>query len=99
MFAPAIPEVRRSDDGSIEIHHDYFRRTTIRLDDDESRQALFECLEKGIEATFGEGIEGWSRDRIQRETGRIQDECLKSHGVSVPLPSPPGGDAGGAEHP
>ena len=90
-FSPAAPQLRRLDDGGIEISHDFFRRTTIRLGDEDTEQALFDCLAQGIEQTFGDGIEGWDRQRIRRETRRIQDECMGLHDVAVPVPLPPAG--------
>ena len=87
--SPAPPRLRRLDDGAIEIRHDFFRRSTIRLGDEDDEKALFDCLAQGIEQTFGEGTEGWTRERVRSETQRIQDECLGStHGIPVP-PRPP----------
>ena len=87
--SPAPPELRRLDDGSIEIRHDFFRRTRIDLGNEEKEKALFDCLAQGIEETFGDGTEGWNRGRVRRETQRIQDECLGSwHNVPIP-PRPP----------
>lgn len=91
VFSHAAPRLRRLDDGAIEIRHDLFRHTTIRLEDEEAGQALFDCLAQGIERTFGDGVEGWDGERIRRETRRIQDECMSLHGVSVPVPLPPAG--------
>ena len=84
-----LPELRRLDDGGIEIRYDFFRRSTIRLGDADDETALFDCLEQGIEQTFGSGIEDWERERVRDETQRIQDECVSEfHGVPVP-PRPP----------
>jgi hypothetical protein len=88
-LSPAPPLLRRLDDGAIEIRHDFFRRSTIRLSNEDDEQALFDCLAQGIEQTFGDGIEGWNRERVRRETERIQDECLGSfHDIPRP-PRPP----------
>jgi hypothetical protein len=84
--SPAPPTLRRLDDGAIEIRHDFFRRSTIRLGTEDQEQALFDCLAQGIEQTFGDGTEGWSRERVRRETQRIQDDCLSSF---LDLPAPP----------
>jgi hypothetical protein len=85
----APPELRRLDDGAIEIRHDFFRRTTIRLDSEEDKKTLFDCLAQGIEQTFGDGTEGWNRARVRRETQRIQGECMGPlHDMPVP-PWPP----------
>lgn len=83
--SPSPPELRRTDDGAIEIRHDLFRQTTIRLGDEEDSKALFDCLEQGFEQAFGEGTEGWTRDQVKREAERIQNACLGSaHGLPVP---------------
>ena len=87
VTSPAPPEVLRLEDGGIEIRHDYFRRTTIRLGVEEDEQALYDCLVTGIEETFGEGTEGWGRGRVRQEAERIQDQCLTS---VTDLPPPPG---------
>ena len=87
-LSPAPPELRRLDDGAIEIRHDFFRRSTIRLGNEEDEKALFDCLAQGIEQTFGDGTEGWDRARVLRETQRIQDECMSLHRKPVP-PRPP----------
>jgi hypothetical protein len=84
-----VPQVHRLEDGAVEIRHDFFRRTTIRLDDDESGAALYECLEKGFEEAFGDGIDGWTRGRVRDETRRVQDRCLGLYGVSPPTPPAP----------
>ena len=86
--SPAAPEVRRLDDGAIEIRHDFFRRSTIRLDDEDEEQALFDCLTQGIEESFADGTEGWDRERVRDETRRIQNECLGLQDIPVP-PLPP----------
>ncbi len=86
---PALPELRRLDDGAIEIRHDFFRRSTIRLGNKDEQDALFDCLAHGIEQTFGEGTEGWRRARVRRETQRIQDECMGSSLDMPVLPRPP----------
>ena len=91
LFSTAPPEVRRLDDGAIEIRHDYFRRTTIRLDNEQAAQALFECLEQGIERSFGDGIEEWDGERVRGETRRVLDECMRLHDVALPLPPTLGG--------
>ncbi len=85
-WSPAPPEVRRLEDGQIEIRHDFFRRSSYRLRNKVEEQALFDCLAQGIEETFGEGIRGWERERVRSETQRIQNECV---GVHSP-PEPPG---------
>jgi hypothetical protein len=84
---PAPPVVRRLDDGAIEIRHDFFRHSTIRLEDENDEIALFDCLAEGIERTFGEGTAGWTRTRVRSETQRIQDECLGSN-RDLPVPPP-----------
>ena len=84
-LSPAPPEVHRLDDGGIEIRHDFFRRTTIRLGNEDEEQALFDCLAQGIETTFGDGTEGWSRQRVRSETQHIQDKCLGSF-LDLPVP-------------
>ena len=84
--SPAPPEVRRLDNGAVEIRHDFFRRTTVRLGNDDDAKALFDCLTQGVEQTFGDGSESWSGSRKRRETNRIQDECM---GLVVDLPVPP----------
>jgi hypothetical protein len=86
--SPLRPELRRLDDGAIEIRHDFFRRATIRLDTEEEDNALFDCLSQGIEQTFGEGTEDWDRARVWRETQRIQNECMGLPGIPAP-PRPP----------
>ena len=91
--SPAPPELRRTEDGAIEIRHDLFQQTTIRLGDEEDSKALFDCLEQGFENAFGEGTEGWTRRRVRLEAERIQNACLGSaHGLPVP-PRPPNRDA------
>ena len=86
--SPAPPELRRLDDGAIEIRHDFFRRSTIRLGNRDDEKVLFDCLTQGIEQTFGNGTEGWDRGRVRRETQRIEDECMGVHRKPVP-PRPP----------
>ena len=86
--SPTPPELRRLDDGAIEIRHDFFRRSTIRLGNRDDEKVLFDCLTQGIEQTFGDGTEGWDRGRVRRETQRIQDECMGLHRKPVP-PRPP----------
>ena len=81
-WSPAPPELRRLDDGGIEIRHDFFRRTTFRLGNEDDAQALFECLEQRIEETFGD-TEGWDRGRVRSETQRIQDECMSLSDIPV----------------
>ena len=85
-WAPAPPELRRLEDGQIEIRHDFFRRSSYRMGDKEEEQALFDCLAKGIEETFGGGTRGWDRERVRSETQRIQNECMD---LPIP-PEPPG---------
>lgn len=86
---PGLPELRRLEDGGIEIRHDFFRRSTIRLGTEDDQNALFDCLTRGIEQTFGAGTEDWGHGRVRDETQRILDECLGSfHDVPVP-PRPP----------
>ena len=75
-WAPAPPELRRLDDGQIEIRHDFFRRSSFRMGDKEEQQVLFDCLQQGIDKTFGGGTQGWDRARVRRETQRIQNECV-----------------------
>ncbi len=83
--SPAPPELRRLDDGAIEIRHDFFRRSTIRLGNEEDEKALFDCLAQGIEQTFADGTEGWNRARVRHEAQRIHDECMSSlHDIPVP---------------
>ena len=82
--SPAPPELRRLDDGAIEIRHDFFRRSTIRLGNEDKEKALFDCLTQGIEQTFGDGTVGWDRGRVRRETQRIRDECLGLHDIPIP---------------
>jgi hypothetical protein len=88
--SPTPPRLRRLEDGAIEIRHDFFRRSTIRLGDEKDEKALFDCLSQGIEQTFGDGTAGWDRGRVRRETQRIQDECMGLHGMpALPrLPRP-----------
>lgn len=88
---PSPPVLRKTEDGAIEIRLDIFRRTTIRLDSDAQRDAVYDCLEKGFDEAFGDGTEGWTARRVRRETQRIQNECLTPvPGLQVPpLPSPP----------
>jgi hypothetical protein len=90
--SPPPPRLRRLDDGAIEIRHDFFRRTTIRLGNEDDATALFDCLAQGIEETFADGTEGWGRGRVKHETQRIQDECMGLPDVPVlpRLPRPPG---------
>jgi hypothetical protein len=91
--SPAPPHVRRLEDGGIEIRHDFFRRSTIRLGNEEDEKALYDCLEREVEQTFGDGTEGWDRERVRRETQRIQNECLGLPGLPGPPGLPrPGGD-------
>jgi hypothetical protein len=87
--SPALPEVGRRDDGAVEIRHDFFRRTTIRLETEEEEQALFECLEREIEQAFGDGTQGLSGRQIRDETRLLQDRCMGLRGVP-PVPDPPG---------
>jgi hypothetical protein len=88
--SPAPPQLRRLDDGAIEIRHDIFQRTTIRMDDEDAAEALFECLSQGINVTFGNGTEGLDRGHIRSETQRILKECGGMPEVPMPLrPSPP----------
>ena len=87
--APAPPQLRRLADGAVEIRHDFFQRSTIRMGNEADEQALYDCLEQKIEETFGEGTEGWSRGRVKRETERIQNECMRLPGLPVPPESPP----------
>jgi len=91
LFSSATPQLRRLDDGAIEIRHDFFRRTTIRLGDEDAERALFDCLVQGIKQTFGGGVEDWDRESIRSETLRIQGECLSSLDVAVPAPPSPTG--------
>lgn len=76
LFSPEAPVVHRLDDGAIEIRHDLFRRTTIRLKDEDDQQALFDCLSGSIEQTFGAGVEGWEGATIRHETRRMVHECM-----------------------
>jgi len=92
--APEVPTVRRLDDGAIEIRHDLFRRSTIRLGDEEDEKALLDCISQGIEESFGDGqAEGWSGRQVRSETQRIRDHCMRSL-LEVPVlpPSPPAGE-------
>ena len=75
-WSPAPPELRRLEDGQIEIRYDFFRRSSFRLGNKEEEKILFDCLAKGIEETFGEGVHGWDRERVRSETQRIQNECV-----------------------
>ncbi len=86
--SPAPPELRMLDDGAIEIRHDFFRRSTIRLGNKEDEQALYDCLAQGIEQTFADGTEGWNRARVRDEAYRIQDECMSSLS-DIPVPPRP----------
>ena len=89
--SPAPPELRMLDDGAIEIRHDFFHRSTIRLGSEEDEKALFDCLAQGIEQTFADGTEDWNHERVRQEARRIQDECLSSlHDISVPPRPRPG---------
>jgi hypothetical protein len=88
--SPASPQVVRRNDGAVEIRHDLFRRSTTRLGNDKDEQALFECIEKGIEETFADGTEGWTRSRARDETERIRDECMTLiHPALAPVPPRP----------
>lgn len=87
-WAPEPPEVRRLEDGEIEIRHDFFRRSSYRMADKKEEQLLFDCLEKGIEETFGEGTTGWDRERVRSETRRIQNHCVGLPAVPT-VPEPP----------
>jgi len=42
--AASYPLVRLIDGGGVEIRHDFFRRTTVRLQDRSEEQALHDCL-------------------------------------------------------
>jgi hypothetical protein len=92
--SPPPPELRRLDDGAIEIRHDFFRRSTIRLGNEDDEKALFDCLAQGIEQTFADGTAGWDRARVRRETQRIQDACLGLQDIPTlprrPRPPQPG---------
>lgn len=83
---PFRPEVRKLEDGGIEIRLDLFRRTTIRLANEADERELLDCLERGFEQAFGDGSAGWSRARVRRETQRIQEECTARF---FDLPAPP----------
>jgi len=74
--SPRRPEVRRLDDGAVEIRHDFFRRTTIRLGDEDSQDTLFNCLEKGFEERFVGRTEDWDGERVRRETRTVRNACL-----------------------
>lgn len=81
---PTRPVLRRLEDGAIEIRHDLFRRSTIRLENEDDADALFDCLEEGLEKAFGEGAQGVDRP-VRPTTQRIQDECLAPlHVIPVP---------------
>jgi len=82
-WAPGPPQVIQHEDGGVEIRHDLFRRTTIRLGNEDDEQALFDCLEQGIAETFGPGSEDWDRTRVRRETQLIQDDCVRPFDVPV----------------
>ena len=74
-----LPTVRRLDDGEVEIRHDMFHRSSFRPGSEEAEKALFDCLSRGIEESFGEGqAEGWTGRQVRDETKRIQDDCLQS---------------------
>ena len=85
---PSPPELRWTDDGAIELSEKPFRPSTIRLQNDEKKQELFNCLEQRIEETFGNGTEGWDRVGVWRETQRIKAECMDSL-RDIPVPAPP----------
>ena len=89
LTSPAPPEVLRPHDGGVEIRHDFFRRTTYRLESEDEEQALFDCLTQRVEQTFATGTEGWDHERVRDETRRIQDQCMESQDIPVP-PRPPG---------
>jgi hypothetical protein len=82
--SPALPEVRMPEDGGVEIRHDFFRRTTIRLGSEEEDGALFECLTRGLEESFAAGTEGWGAQRVRDETRRVQEACMGARGIPVP---------------
>ena len=84
--SPAPPELRRVDERTIEIRHDFFHRSGYRPGSEEDTQALFDCLEQGIKETFEGGTEGWSRRRVREETQRIENECRNP---VLPVPVPP----------
>ena len=86
--SPAPPELRRLDDGAIEIRHDFFHRSTIRLGNEEEERALFDCLAQGLEQKFGDGTEGWDHAGVRHETKLIQDQCLGLHRQEADLPLP-----------
>jgi len=86
---PSPPELSWTDDGAIEITEKPFRPSTIRLQNEEKKQQLFDCLEQRLEETFGNGTEGWDRVGVWRETQRIKGECMDSlRDIPVP-PTPP----------
>ena len=87
--SPKPPKLRWADDGAIEIRQGIFSQSRIRLDNEDAEKALFDCLAQGIEQTFGDGTEGWTRKRVKRETQRIQDECMASLLDMPELPRPP----------
>lgn len=89
VSAPAPPELVRLDDGAIEIRHDLFRRSTIRMGNEEDTGALYECLRQGFDEAFGTGTEGWTSARVRSETKRAQDKCLAG---KIDLPTLPAGD-------
>jgi len=89
LTSPAPPRVRRLDDGAIEIRHDFFRRSTIRLGDEDAERALLECLTQGFEQSFGNDIGEWDQRYVRSETKRVMDECLGAHGMLPPRPSVP----------
>ena len=75
---PATPEVRWTEDGAIELSEEPFAPSRINLRNEEKKQQLFNCIEQGIEETFGNGTEGWDRVGVWRETQRIKNECMDS---------------------
>jgi hypothetical protein len=58
LTSPASPEVRRLDDGAVEIRHDFFRRSTIRLGNEDEGQAVLRLIRSRFGSSFRLGWGG-----------------------------------------
>jgi len=86
---PTPPEVVRLEGGGVEIRHDLFRRTTIRLGDDEKERELHDCLVRGLDEAFTGASAEWGRWRVEREVQQVQQACLQGTGAPTVPPLPP----------
>lgn len=86
--APAPPQLRRLDDGAIDVRQGFFHHLTIRTGSDEEDEALFQCLKQGFDEAFGNGTEGMTAAQVRSETERIENSCTDLPGIPRP-PSPP----------